>query len=332
MALENKKSLLQPSSIESQQFRLQFSNLAPTGVVPGTTPAGTSAPVTRTGGLAAPANPAPAASLFVQAPAPVSLAAPPVIPPVVPAPVVVEAPGASEVVINWDGQAMYFDGSTYLTASAATVGDIFTPTNKILSVVGWVKPATEGPWHPKQSIFHMYSGSFQSGSMEVYLTGSHIVAEIKNSGTTYTTPANSPSQFTSGKRVAGNQFGAFRVMVEYSTMGLDSIYFYPTMVGKYFHTFHPDFTISNSTDMVIGQNFSGSLDNLVFLNTSWLAKDTKKYYTEAANPVEILSASGSRLLHYSASSIQDITGSEATRIMEFETVTGTLTSTASYFI
>ena len=322
MALENKKSLLQPSSIESQQFRLQFSNLAPNGVAPATT----------TGGNRAVANTPAPTSLFVQAPAPVSLAAPPVIPPVEPAPVV-EAPGASEIAINWDGQAMYFDGSTYLTASAATVGDIYTPSGRYFTVVGWVKPATEGPWHPKQSIFHMYSGSFQSGSVEVYLTGSSIEAEFKNNGNTYKTGANNRTYFTSAYRVAGNQYGAFRlILLAKSTPNtLSSLVFYPGMIGKYQSGFL-DFTISGSTDMVIGQNFSGSIDNLTFLNNTWLATDSQKYYTEAANPIELLSASGSRVLHYSANSIQDITGSAATRIMEFETVTGTLTSTASYFI
>jgi large subunit ribosomal protein L4 len=34
LGLENKKSLLQPSSTQAQQFRLQFSNLAPSGVTP----------------------------------------------------------------------------------------------------------------------------------------------------------------------------------------------------------------------------------------------------------------------------------------------------------
>ena len=323
MALENKKSLLQPSSTQAQQFRLQFSNLAPGGVAATSLSNQQPAPV---------ANARPAVSAFVSAPAPVSLAAPPVIPPAPPTPVPTPAPAPSAVEINWNSQAMYFDGATYLTASAATVGDIalLPSVNRWTSIVGWVKPATDGPWHPKQTILHLSSGSYQSGSVEIYLTGSSMAVELSDAGVV----RSGALGFNSGTRVAGNGFGAFRVMIAKNPGEVEAqAYFYSNMVGKYRIIGHPNFNMSGSTDMTIGQNFTGSLDNMTFLNSGWISSMTKTYYQESKNPVELMSTGyGTRVLHYSASTILDITGSNATRVMEFETVTGTLTSTGSYFL
>jgi hypothetical protein len=227
---------------------------------------------------------------------------------------------------------MYFDGATYLTASAATVGDLalLPSVNRWTSIVGWVKPDTDGPWHPKQTILHLSSGSYQSGSLEIYLTGSTLAVELSDAGVV----RSGAREFTSGTRVAGNGYGAFRVMIVKDPGKAEAqAYFYPNMIGNYRVISHPDFNMSGSTDMVIGENFTGSIDNMTFLNSGWISSMTKSYYQESKNPVELMSTGyGTRVLHYSASTILDITGSNATRVMEFETVTGTLASTGSYFL
>jgi hypothetical protein len=188
MALDNKKSLLQPSSTQAQQYRLQYSNLAPGGVVP----------PTQTGGLSAPANARPAVSTFVQAPAPVSLQAPATIPPPPPAPAPVPTPAASTVPVEWSKTAMYFDGTNLMSSSLEPIdfGYNFTGSNEGLSIMVALKPFS---WTPvttsghAYTILHMYSGSEASQSINISLIDGAVQAVVKNNGQTATFTRSIPN-------------------------------------------------------------------------------------------------------------------------------------------
>ena len=188
MAIGDKKSLLQPSSTQAQQFRLQFSNLAPGGVVP----------PTQTGGLSAPANARPAVSAFVQAPAPVSLVAPPVIPPPPPAPAPAPAPAVSNIPIEWSKTAMYFNGTNLISSSLESIdfGYNFTGSNEGLSIMVALRPLS---WTPvttsghAYTILHMYSGSEASQSINISLIDGAVQAVVQNNGQTATFTRSIPN-------------------------------------------------------------------------------------------------------------------------------------------
>ena len=156
MALEDKKSLLQPASVQAQQYRLQYSNLQnraneaikyvqPSALVPN-------------------------ASQFVGGPTPVSLVAP------------VTQPAQNPVVAKtYKTLAGVFDGNTYFTASIGDDMDLNTVTTGSLSFVFMVKPDTL-PTREKQYLLHTYTGSFASHSLEVTLNGYNLEIRGTNAG------------------------------------------------------------------------------------------------------------------------------------------------------
>jgi len=163
MALEDKKSGLQPSSVQAQQYRLQFTNLQPVSLT-----AQQPAPVT---------SPRTTVSAFAGVPAPTSLP--------VSGPPVSQTPAAVPSTFR---QAAFFDGATVYSASLATGNDFKAQINNNLgsfSVNLIFKPAA--PDSLRHTIFHTYSGSFMSQSLELYITGSNLILEFTN-GT-----ANTPS-------------------------------------------------------------------------------------------------------------------------------------------
>lgn len=173
MAIGDKKSLLQPSSTQAQQYRLQYSNLAPGGVVP----------PTQTGGLSAPANARPAVSAFVQAPAPVSLQAPATVPPPPPAPAPAPTPAVSNIPIVYSDTAFYFNGTSLFSSSleAIDLPVLFTGSFGIMLAI---KPNTFTP-ATEQTLFHMYTGSFASQSIKMSLTpDGNIKTTFSDSGNT----------------------------------------------------------------------------------------------------------------------------------------------------
>ena len=192
MALENKKSLLQPTSVQAQQFRLQFSNLAPGGVAATSLSNQQPAPV---------ANASPAVSAFVSAPAPVSLAAPPVIPPPPPAPVPATAPAASNVPIEWSKTAIYFNGESIVSSSLENIDLPFNLTSSF-GVMMAIKPNI---WETGslQTLLHMYSGSFASQSFTLTLQNNALAATFRNNGASYTQNILIP---TNQKEVLGNGY------------------------------------------------------------------------------------------------------------------------------
>lgn len=163
MAIGDKKSGLQPSSVQAQQYRLQFTNLQPVSAT-----AQQPSPVT---------NPRTTVSAFAGVPAPISLPTP--------QSAVSQTPAAVPSTFR---QAAFFDGATVYSASLATGNDFKAQINDNLgsfSVDLIFKPAA--PDSLRHTIFHTYSGSFMSQSLELYITGSNLILEFTN-GT-----ANTPS-------------------------------------------------------------------------------------------------------------------------------------------
>lgn len=184
MAIGDKKSLLQPSSTQSQQFRLQFTNLQPTSLT-----AQQPSPV---------ANARPAVSVFLNAPAPVSLQAPPTIPPSLPAPVPAPTPVVSNPPIQWSKTAMYFNGESIMSSSLEPIdfGYNFTGSNEGLSIMVALKPFS---WTPvttsghAYTILHMYSGSEASQSINISLIDGAMQAVVRNNGQTATFTRSIPN-------------------------------------------------------------------------------------------------------------------------------------------
>lgn len=186
MALENKKSLLQPESVEAQQYRLQNSRLAarveqtistgnqqssagrPSALAPSTPPSPLPAESNATATSALPggsATPIAAAttSETVSTPTP-TVATPPVI---------------------YKRDAISLDGSAYLTASL----DLTDPDLSIANVTGsrWgfafmVNMENRKAGH-RQTLLHTYSGSIQSSSLEMGIgEDGGLFLEYKNNG------------------------------------------------------------------------------------------------------------------------------------------------------
>lgn len=147
MALEDKKSLLQPKSVQAQQYRLQFSNLSDRidEVITYNTP----------GALV------PQASQFAP---PVSQVAPQAAAPSVPVP----TPTPSVEVQSFAEKSADFDGSFFFTASNGDLG-MSTPSGSYSYGVMF-KPDNFKAGHP-QTIFHTYTGSFASHSIELSIAG-----------------------------------------------------------------------------------------------------------------------------------------------------------------
>ena len=159
MALENRKSNLQPSSVKAQQYRLQFSNLEGRA---GEAIQYTQAPTT-------PPTQAPRASLFQGGPAPVALAAP------------VPQPAQSPTITpGFKTEAAVLDGNTYFTSS---IGD--TDLNMVISgsvnFAFMIKPEVF-PTREYQVLFHAYSGSFASHSLEVGISDTTLYVTSANNG------------------------------------------------------------------------------------------------------------------------------------------------------
>ena len=179
MALENRKSLLQPSSTQAQQSRLQFTNLQPISLT-----AQQPSPVS---------NSRPTVSAFVSAPSPISLQAPPTIPPAffkgrkaLPAPVPAPTPVVSNPPIVYSDTAFYFNGSSLFSSSLEAVDFPFHLTGSdVVSILMAIKPFS---WQPETTsghpytILHMYSGSAASQSLNISLYDGELRATFSNNG------------------------------------------------------------------------------------------------------------------------------------------------------
>lgn len=258
MAIGDKKSVLQPSSVQSQQYRLQYSNLVPGG---NTIP-------TQTGGLTAPANARPAVSAFVNAPAPVSLQAPPTIPPALPTPPaptpppVPAPPRYQSTALYFEGEALHYSASV---SDGISVGDVRFSRDVDSTFLTYIKPTNAKPWN-KESIFHIYSGSAVSHSLEVYLTGSSLAVQYSHNNEVYTKSVNMPA--------AGN-FGNGYYLIRLVSGKNNKAYIYSALGGSPYGGGDLDrlpvgFDTANATDMKLGYTFSGSMDYITFINNGKL--------------------------------------------------------------
>ena len=281
MALENKKSSLQPSSTQAQQFRLQFSNLAPNGV----------APATLTGGLSSPANARPAVSAFVSAPAPVSLAAPATIPPALPAPVPAPAPGPVEIPIVYPTAGVFFDGNTYYSASLDQGNDYLFEINNSYTNSAIANQRRTGigfyfkpdlgvsSAYPRRTLFHTYSGSFASQSFEIYVAGAYIHAAYTDNNKTYVIRSKGLRTGYTGKSGNGYTYVYFSMPNRNPTNNPANILWYggftnqgevreSTLQGSTFSIDGNDhFYIGGSP--LAANNFSGSISNFFYYSGSY---------------------------------------------------------------
>ena len=301
MALENKKSLLQPSSTQSQQYRLQYSNLAPGG----------NTPVTQTRGLNAPANARPATSLFVNAPAPVSLQAPPTIPPALPAPVPATTPGPVEIPLGYRSTALYFEGEAlHYSASVSdgvAVGDVKFSRDVDSTFLAYIKPTNARPWN-KESIFHIYSGSAVSHSLELYLTGSGLAVEYSHNNQVYTRTVAMPK--------SGN-FGNGYHLIRLVNGRNNRAYIYSALGGNPYAGgdaayFPAGFNTANATDMKLGYTFSGSMDHITFIHNGKLTStDETNLKKGIIKPTEISNYTRVYYGSLGAPYLNELTGSNA---------------------
>lgn len=192
MALENKKSLLQPESVEAQQYRLQNSRLAArveqtisTGNQQSS--AGAARPAGRPSVLAPSTPPSP---LPAESNATVSSTVPGGSPTPIPSPAPPSghpdnSPSVPTPPVVYKRDAISLDGSAYLTASL----DLTDPDLSIANVTGsrWgfvfmVDMENRKAGH-RQTLLHTYSGSAQSSSLEMGIGGDgHPFLEYKNNG------------------------------------------------------------------------------------------------------------------------------------------------------
>jgi len=175
MALENKKSILQPESVEAQQFRLKNSNLAArldqSISISNQQSSAVGAAPTRPSILAPSTPPTP---LPAESNATVSSTVPGGSPTPLPSPVnpagsptnTSIGPSAPTQEIVLSDKAADFDGSFFFTASNPDLG--FTVPSGSHHVAVMFKPDTFTANHT-QTIFHTYSGSFASQSIEMYI-------------------------------------------------------------------------------------------------------------------------------------------------------------------
>lgn len=319
MALENKKSGLQPSSVQAQQYRLQFTNLQPVS-----TTAQQPAPVT---------SPRPTVSAFASAPVPASLS--------VSGPPVSQTPAA---VPNTFTKAAFFDGATVYSASLVGGNDfIFDYNTKAFSIDLIFKPAA--PDSPRHTIFHTYSGSFMSQSLELFITGTHLVLELTNGTTTFNGQVvEQRASFTRDLTYFGrigrighmtNGFTYFSARMQ----PLNGQYVDMKFKVHTFGTFSnipipPGFNTSNNTHFYVGGSpaknsyYSGSIASMLFLTGSTV---TNQQWGDMSirdlNPTTI----SPQLRTYTFNNAPaEFTGSQASFSRPLELVAGTPSYVDSY--
>jgi len=323
MALGDKKSGLQPSSVQAQQYRLQFSNLE------------SRAARTITSGQAAQPISRPAIS---------TLAPPPSGP---------ATDGSSQGSDTSQGsgtapltfrQAAFFDGATAYSASLATGNDfIFDYNTKALSIDLIFKPAASDS--ARHTIFHTYSGSFMSQSLELFITGSYLVLELTNGMTTFNGQAvEHRSHFAKDLAFLAStgHIGHMTNGFTYFSARLQPLNGYFVDMKFRAHSFGtspsipipPDFNTSNNTHFYIGGSpaknsyYSGSIASILFVTGSTL---TNQQWGDMAlrdlNPTTI----SPQLRTYTFSNTPaEVTGSQASFSRPLELVAGTPSYVNSY--
>lgn len=323
MALEDRKSGLQPSSVLAQQYRLQFTNLQPVSVT-------AQQPLPST-------NPRTTVSAFAGVPAPST--SPITLPPVSQTPAAVPATFT---------KAAFFDGATVYSASLVGGNDFRFEADQAFggsafSVDLIFKPAA--PDSLRHTIFHTYSGSFMSQSLELYITGSNLVLEFTN------------GQITFNQQVIEHRASFFNDLVSFANRGLIGhmtngfTYFAarlrptnPTFVevkfkaqtygSNNFPGIPSNFDTSNNTHFYVGGSpaknsyYSGSIASMLFVTGSTL---TNQQWGDMAlrdlNPATV----SPQLRTYTFNNAPaEFTGSQASFSRPLELVAGALSYVDSY--
>lgn len=331
MAIGDKKSGLEPSSIQAQQYRLQFSNLE------------SRAAQTTTGGQAAQPISRPATSTLAPSPA---------IPTPAPAPVPAVAQTPATVPLTFR-QAAFFNGATALSASLVGGNDVVyskSPTLNALGVELIFKPAAPDSF--RHTILHTYSGSFMSQSLELYITGSKLFVEMTEGETTVNMQVVPHRWLASTDLELGKLTGRTEHMTnQYTYYGLK---FFPyatntvevrlktnTMpLNSAFnsHLIVPgipqDFNIANNTHFYIGGSpaknsyFSGSIASITFTSGSYVTN--QQWGDMAIRDLAPESVSPQLRTYTFNSTPVEVTGSQASFSRPLEVVTGSLTYVNSY--
>ena len=334
MALGDKKSGLQPSSVQAQQYRLQFSNLqsrAARTITSGQAAQPTSRPATST---LAPPPAGPTAGGSTQGSG------------------ISQSSGTASSTFK---KAAFFDGATILSASLDGGNDFgFSVSNLNRMQIDLVfKPASlEGS--TRRTIFHTYSGSAMSQSLELYMVGSKMYLEMTNDTTTvngqvvadnwYTSTDLSWARFFGYAEYMTNQYTFYSarlvpqgsrnyvdIKLKGQTMSYNGVGNMP-LSGRQINL---DFDISNNDHFYIGGSvgrnsyFSGSIASIMF--TSGSSYITNQQWGDVAVRDVPQQSITPQLRTYTFNNAPvESTGSQARYSRPLQTVTGTLTYVDSY--
>ena len=260
MAIGDKKSGLQPSSVQAQQYRLQFTNLQPVSVT-----AQQPSPVT---------SPRTTVSAFQPVPALASTNTPPPSPSAAPTNAVIYNSTAAS--LTGAGHFSTGTGLGYI-AGAQDSGHVLSGSYAMSFAVKFDN--LNAPH--RQYIFHTYSGSFASQSMAIYIESSSFNLEYSNKGQS----KKFFSQIGTPSRPAGNQNNGYTVITlnrapsatpaTPANFSKHSLYF--GEIGIYLSEFRDQTGIDSTydirlndrfnvggTDLTGSQNLSGSIQYFQF--------------------------------------------------------------------
>ena len=331
MAIGDKKSGLQPSSVQAQQYRLQYSNVT------------SQAARTNTSGQAAQPVSRPVIS---------TLAPPPAIPVSAPSPVpaVSQTPAAVPLTFK---KAAFFNGATALSASLVGGNDVVYSKSPALNALGIeliFKPAA--PDSSRHTILHTYSGSFMSQSLELYITGSKLFVEMTEGTTTVNMQVVPHTWYTSTDLELGKLTGRVEHMTnQYTYYGLKFFPYATNTVEVRLKTnvmpgnsafnsnliapgIPQDFNTANNTHFYIGGSpaknsyFSGSIASITFTSGSYV---TNQQWGDMAIRDVAPETISPQLRTYTFNNAPvEVTGSQASFSRPLEVVTGSLTYVDSY--
>lgn len=257
MAIGDKKSGLEPSSIQAQQYRLQFSNLE------------SRAARTITSGQAAQPISRPAASLFQTAPVPAPISTPPV----QAAGNTTQEPTYYSTASSLTGAGYFYTNTGNSHIAGAQDSDFELSGSYAMSFA--VKFDNLTATH-RQYILHTYTGSFASHSLEIYVQNGELnvlygnkggyvryYAPLGNSLLPVNNQGNDYTVITINKKAgrvssAPADYTSYEVSVGNKITGLARGGSGPAIDSTYDIRSNDHFNIGG-TDLAPNMNFSGSL-------------------------------------------------------------------------
>ena len=332
MALGDKKSGLQPSSVQAQQYRLQFSNLT------------SRAARTITSGQAAQPISRPAIS---------TLAPPPAGPTTGGSSQGSDTSQGSGTTPSIFKKAAFFDGATALSASLVGGNEAGTgrAANNQIEIALVFKPALLSD-NTRRTIFHTYSGSAMSQSLELYTIGSNLYLEMTHDVTTLNGQTVPYTWYTStdlGWAKAAGYAEHTTNQYTYYANRMNPIYVASTFVILKGNTMtfggvgnktsfpieiNPNFNTSNNTHFYIGGSpaknsyFSGSIASITFTSGSYLPNQTWGDIALRDKPAE--TATPQLRTYTFNNAVVETTGSQARYSRPLVVVTGSLTYVDGY--